>query len=816
MASSHVARPTAGRKRTLTTMCAVAGTAIAAAALPMAVGPAMSMAASSAHTATRAQASGLTLSVTSVNPSYATPNHAIKLKGRVWNGGHSSITGLSVQLYSSTQAFTSETALQGFAADTAPVGGSQVAGATHRISKLRGQHGVGWTIDLPVSALRLSCFGVYPLTVKVTDATGTFTASDPVPLPFWPNKPNSCSTATRPTPFAISWIWPLIDSPHQGACPGLRDNSLAASLAPGGRLYDLLSVGTSYAATARLTWAIDPALLDDAATMTQSYQVAGSASCANPTVHAFDRNARAWLSKVGSATTGQPVFVTPYADVDVAGLAQYGDNADLKNAFADGQRLAAPILRRDRVPAALPAASKRLSAVAWPAGGLPSPTVLENLGAMKIGTVILAMPRSQLNYTPGAVTSTIDGVGGVGNKLKVLLGDYSLSNLLALKATNSRRPGTIFNVSQLFLAETAMIVAELPATQRPMVVTPPRRWDPASTLASDLLGDTASAPWLRPMNINQMAAQPEQPYPSSLVRPDARGELPGKLLRQLNKLDHRVALLQSIMKPKDDRLSRAVYDIESAGWAGAGASRARALLNATSQYVTSQFGGLSVGGQRVINVTLGGRVGSVTVTIRNALDYPVQVRLRVTSSNNTVAVTQRHKFYEVGPHSSSSGIKLSVNATQTGKARIKVSLESPTGILLPNPPDKPLIMKISATNLGTVALVIFAAALAIFVIASAAQAIRRGRPGTSQSPVPVDPASDGGPGGDEAARFETRRDEKEDAETERSGAESVDTAGWLPGEDAPEPRASPDRTDNVFGERSELSSVGRRPTKESR
>lgn len=812
MASSHVARPTAGRSRTLTRRCVVAGTVIAFAALPVAVGQAVSLAANSASA--RSQPPTLTLGVTSVSPSYATPNHAITLKGRVWNGGHASIRGLTVALYSSNTPLPSETFLDGFAANTMQVGELPVTGATRQISKLRGRHGVGWTIKLPVSVLRLSCFGVYPLTVKVTDATGALTASNPVPLPFWPNKPDSCS-ATRPAPFAISWIWPLIDSPHQGACPGLLDNSLAASLAVGGRLNNLLTVGSGFSTEAKLTWAIDPALLENAATMTRSYQVGGSAACGNPTVHGPDPNARNWLREVVRATAGQQVFLTPYADVDVAGLAQYNDNPDLNRAFSDGQQVAAPILGRDRIPVALPAGPKKLSAIAWPAGGLPSPIVLENIGAMKIRTVILPMPKLQLSYTPGAVTSTLDGLG---NHPKVLLGDNSLSSILASNDAKSQAPGTIFNVSQLFLAETAMIVAELPATQRPMVVTPPRRWDPSAPLAADLLNDTVAAPWLHPMNVNQLVTtQRKQPFPSSLVRTDARGQLPGKLLRQIGKLDRSVALLQSIMTPaKDDRLSRAVYGIESSAWAGAGVAQAQALLNNTEKFVTSQFGGLSVGGQRVINVTLGGRVGSVTVSIRNALSYPVRVRLRVTSSNDTVQATQRHKFYVIGPHSSSSGIKLGVSATQTGKAKLTVSLEAPNGTLLPNPPDKPLIMKISATNLGTVALVIFAAALAIFVIASAAQAIRRGRPGAPQSQTAADPVSDGGSGGAATAGFETPGNEQKEAETERSGAEPADAGAWLPGEDEPDPLARPDRTDNVFGERSELSSVGRRPTEESR
>jgi hypothetical protein len=607
-------------------------------------------------------------------------------------------------------------------------------------------------------------------------------------MPFWPDKPDTCAKATRPTPFPISWIWPLIDSPHQGPCPGLLDNTLATSLAPGGRLAGLLAAGGAYSAKARLTWAIDPALLDNARTMSQKYPVGDSPSCTGATTHPADTSARAWLAGVTRATTGQPVFVTPYADVDVAGLARYGDKPDLQKAFSIGQQLAAPILHRDRVPATIPAGPAKLSAVAWPAGGHVSPISLGVLGAMKIGTVILAMPPSQLSYTPGAVTTELDGVG---TKVTVLLGDYSLSKLLASGAATSRRAGTIFGVSQLFLAETAMIVAEAPAMQRPMVVTPPRRWNPAGKLAGKLLADTVAAPWLRTSTVGQISARP-QAYPSPLVQPQARGELPGKLLRQLTGLDSSVSLLQSIMLTNDSRLSRTVFGIESSRWAGADPDVAQAMLATTRQFIANQFAGLSVGGQHVINVTLGGRVGSVTVSIRNSLGYAVRVGLKVSSSNNTVTAKQRHaQLYVVQPHSS-TGLKLSVNATQTGKATVKVSLMSRTGILLPNPPDKPLIMRISATNLGTVALVIFAAALAVFVVASAAQALRRGGPGASQSADQEDPPVPGGP-------------------ADAAGADTHE-----PEDDAQDSPARLDRTDNVVGDRSELSSVGRRPVEESR
>jgi hypothetical protein len=804
MASSHAARRTSGGLRLLTRAFAITGTLVAATALPLAAGPATSQAARVKLTAKSApdqpQAqSQMTLSVTSVSPSYATPRDTITLNGRVWNEGRSAISDLSVGLTSSAIPFPSQTALEGFAAGTMPVGGLPVAVAPKMISKLRARQGVGWTIKLPVSALRLGCFGVYPLNVTLA-AAGTLIGTEPVPMPFWPAKTDSC---LRPTPFPISWIWPLIDSPHQGPCPGLLDNSLAASLAPGGRLASLLAVGASYSASAHLTWAIDPALLDNARTMTQSYPVGDSATCSDSTTRGPDQNARTWLRDVAKGTANQPVFVTPYADVDVAGLALEGDTPDLKKAFVDGESLAGPILGRSRFPAPIPAGPKQLSAIAWPPGGVPSQAMIEKLGAIKMGTVILAMPPPRLSFTPGAVTSTNDFLGSTQ---KVLLGDYSLSNVLASSAARSRLSSAVFSVSQLFLAETAMIVAEAPSDVRPIVVTPPRRWDPAKPLATSLLSDTSNAPWLRTQTVAQIARQPES-RDNSLVLSAGGSQLPATLLHQVSKLDNSVALLQSITVGANSRLNHAVFGIESSQWAAPGAAaQARKMLTRASRFVTKQFSLLSVGGQKVSNVTLGGRTGPVAVSIDNASSYPVKVGLQVTSSNDTVIAKQRnpHAVYEVLPHSS-TGLKLSINAAQTGKATLSLRLKSPNGTLLPNPPDKPLIMKISVTNLGTVALVIFVAALAIFVVASAAQAIRGGRPGAFEPAEPDDAPSPAGASA--GASPDDASDSGEDPAD--AHAQATDRAG----QDSP---ARPDRADNVIGDRSELSSLGRRPMKESR
>ena len=355
-------------------------------------------------------------------------------------------------------------------------------------------------------------------------------------MPFWPNKARSCDDRSpaeavhRPRGSGRSSTVRI-----RAPCPGLLDNFLAPSIARGGRLYNLAHRRRAPTpARANLTWAIDPALLDNVTTMrsrtgsADSVIVLAQSACIRPT-----RTRASWLASLTSATAGQQVFVTPYADVDLAGLAQFGNNTDLGKSFSDGQGLASRILHRDSKTAPLPAGPKQLSSVVWPANGRANPALLENLGAMKIGTVILAMPPSErFSYTPGAVTSTFDGVG---TKLKVLLADDSLTGLLGSPAARSHQAAQVFNVSQLFEAETAMIVAQRPASQRPILITPPRRWDPSAELATDLLQDTVNAPWLRPSTLNQLAAQRREHNFNTVVRPYSKAQLAGKLLRQVRR-----------------------------------------------------------------------------------------------------------------------------------------------------------------------------------------------------------------------------------------------------------------------------------------
>src|SRR5581483_4703932 len=94
-----------------------------------------------------------------------------------------------------------------------------------------------WKASFAVGAAGIGSFGVYPLAAQAQDAAGDPPASARTLLPYWPGTAQAAGLAR---PLYIAWAWPLIDQPRHQACGTLADNSLAASLGPGGRLATLI------------------------------------------------------------------------------------------------------------------------------------------------------------------------------------------------------------------------------------------------------------------------------------------------------------------------------------------------------------------------------------------------------------------------------------------------------------------------------------------------------------------------------------------------------------------------------------------------
>jgi hypothetical protein len=682
----------------------------------------------------------VSLAITSVRPGYLVPGRPVAVTGSVTNTSPDPITGMTIRLRSSGTAFGSRGALQGYA-DGTTIADFPVSGAVTSIHGTLAPHATArWSIRLRASQLGLSQFGVYPLAAEADNAAGTALVTDRTFLPFWPGQ-------RKPVPAVrqhIAWIWPMIGQPQQSACRALLTNSLASSFGAGGRLSGLLAAGRSYAGSARLTWAIDPALLASAQAMSKPYRSGANAACTKSTRRPASQAARNWLDGLKAATAGQPVFVTPYAHV--AALVHRSLNDDLTSALTAGRSVASRILGRNFSPAAgqaaRPGGAPELASLAWPADGIADYGVLNSLAVRGIRTVVLDSttmpPVVSQTFTPSAVT-TIQS--GVGTRLHVLLADDTITQLLGTASHGPAPPGESFAVAQRFLAETAMFAAERPALARSLVVAPPRRWDPPPGLASELLAETVSAPWLRPVSLAGLARADPGPgqVQRRLLQATSQDELGGTLLTKARQLDRSAAVLQGIQVAKDGALSTALMTADSSAWRGGGARarRAHALLGRISAYVSGQLSGVAI--IEPGRVTLGGLSGTLPVSIANSLPYPVRVRLGVTvPGDGRITVRTPPSAVTVGARSEVT-LKLHVRAATVGSTTIGLSLLTPDRVPLPG---RPVALTVQATHFGTLALVIIGAALGVFVITSARRAFTRGR-GDQAGPGPDEPAADG-------------------------------------------------------------------------
>ena len=545
---------------------------------------------------------------TPLSPTIATPKGKVIVSGIVANPTPDTLQGLSVQLWSSDLALSSRSAMHGYLTAQSSSGlDAQVLGAQLPLPGRVPPHGTEqWTLTLNVSQVGMHKFGVYPLAAQlssagvVQDVARTF-------LPFWPGK----RAARTVKPLTVGWVWPLIDTPQQGACPALRSNELAGSVAPDGRLNTLLEAGQSAdGRRAAITWAIDPALLSDVSVMKQPYRVSSRGDCSGGKTEQPSRPAAAWLSDVKDLAGEQDFFVTPYADVDMAAMAHRGLDSELAAAFTDGKLAAQQLLGRSQ--RSTPATQ---GVIAWPAGGVADYGVLEELAAQQHVQVMimdskLMPPVTPVSYTPTAVTTTPNRLGGV---MHVLLADHEITQILSLR--RNQIPGVVpgpaevpasvreqvrqaaaFAKEQWFLAETAMIAAEPAGTSRALVAAPPRRWDPSLSLAGTLLNETATTPWLRRATLASIVADgPAGGSPARRAPPLhlSRGELTGSLLRQVRDgLVAQVHLLDSILTTNGrGYLSTAVDAVESSAWRGGRRAQrpAAQLLRHELSFVTGKL-----------------------------------------------------------------------------------------------------------------------------------------------------------------------------------------------------------------------------------
>jgi hypothetical protein len=731
------------RRRTLSLAAAAVPAAITAGlalALPLS-GPAQ---ASPAHSmAAASHSSRLSIVIDSMSPQTARPGSTVTVTGTVSNGTGQTQAGLDVQLWTSADRFQTRDAMDAYVNQGSDANLTQAGDAFFIAASLRPGATVEWHASFGVGTAGLAQFGVYPVSAQLSDGQGDVLAVDQTLLPFWPGQ----QAAGLARPLDVSWVWPLIDQPHRQVCSALTNNDLAASLAPGGRLAALLGAGQAHPG-ADLTWVIDPALLSDVAAMTKPYQVASGTSCDGAPWKPASKAAKTWLSALRGDISGPTTVITPYANVDVSALVHSRLTADITSAYKTGYAVAGSVLHGTFGPT-----------IAIPAGGTADLSVLTNLAtAQGIDEVVLdsnEMPPANPNvFEPDDAVTSIRTPDD--QNMTVLLADHTLTGVLAAGDTSSGvlPASTQFAVSQRYLAETAMIAAEAPDSERSVVVEPPEDWSPSAALASELLNETTHTPWLTPTTLGSLAAAPDnektikRQYPPASK--DSPGELSASYLSAVSQVGTELNLYQNLLdEPSSSYLQlfdQALIATESSAWRGSGETQGLDLADKLSGFMSGEEHRITIIAAQ--QVPMGGSSGPVPVSIENGSHHAIKVRLianveNVPDRSSQLTVGKFQNLVTIQPQNSWT-IRLPVSSAPIGPTAIQLSLATANGTALPL---KSTTITVESTRYGRTILFLIGAAIGVLVLTSVFRGVRRRmHPDHQVAPEDADPPGSVGTG----------------------------------------------------------------------
>lgn len=521
--------------------------------------------------------------------------------------------------------------------------------------------------------------------------------------------------APTPTPTATGGE-PATTSGDDGAG---TDDRLAALTAAGGRLSKLLQATGEHPF---VSWAVDPALVDSAATGSRADQ--------------------AWLSALTGAAADREVLRLPWADPDLAAVAHAGaadGTADLLALARGVPSEAGADLWADADP------------VLWTADDVPDQVTAARAAQSDPGTPLVVGPDAMPAEDSEAPSSPTT-VGTTAGDVTALVPDPTLSDLLSDPATS--QPGvTAATAAQRVLAETAVLARSDDARSTYVLATTPRDWQPSAAVTQAQLAALGSAPWvdtttvaemltahaagradgdeaeraslpasqrsdaeLTPAWVNALAAQWRSAGEFAAVVPD-----PAALLAGLDA--DLVAPLAVAWRADPDGRAAAIND------AIAGSQRRQSGLEVV---LNEQFTVISSSAQ-------------ISVAVRSRLDQPARVRVELRPQKACLD-TARSPVTEVAPNADTT-VTMTLRASANCDVTVDVSLVSESGRQLATPQEFSARVAPTIESVGGVVVgVLLALALAFGIW----RTVRRGQTARRGARVVRDAAADGGAGGDPA------------------------------------------------------------------
>ncbi|MFC7327960.1 DUF6049 family protein [Marinactinospora rubrisoli] len=701
------------------------------------------------------------LIIEEITPQAVGTRSTVRVTGRITNTTERPLSEVTVRFRYSTMPFTSRSDLAAYAEGDG--GEPRTFGPTITLEEdLAPGASAEYELKVPAEDLGLGGFGVYPLTVDAVDGAGSRVGVQHTFLPY-------AAQSRDVDPLRIAWVWPLMDQPQRIDDDTFVDDGLAEDVATDGRLSRLLWAGVqtgdvrqagrpdepdaepSAAPTPSddavpITWAVDPALLDDVERLTAEggYQVLPDPDTAGSDVSAdalVDReastDAQAWLTQARTVLGNEDahLIATPYADADLPALLAADLGKDAEAALTLGDETIERALGRTADPD-----------YAWPAAGVmndPTRDLLAEHGATNFLLSDAAMPaQAHVTHTPtGAAPLALpDDENGTA-----LLTDSRLTRALD---TDSWAPGAATLAQQRFVAETALIAAEQPGGDRTLVVTPPRDWDPSPELAQSLLEATDSLAWLDPVALGEVEADSDAADERrGLTFPDrGTGSLvTGGHLDELQAVRRDIRLFNSVLTENDDPFRPAVLRVESAAWRDESQiARARERL-ATAVEETTALVRVMPGEP----VTLASKSGTLGILVANDLpDHSVTVRLSIFSENSErLSVDDERETFEIGPGGKTT-VYVPLSARVNGRTVLHMSVHNADGEPIS---AQETLTPVNVTGMGTTALLISGAAALVLVVALAPRALRKWARRRAEQAGDAPGAETGAASGDSAA-----------------------------------------------------------------
>jgi hypothetical protein len=444
--------------------------------------------------------------------------------------------------------------------------------------------------------------------------------------------------------------------PDDGAT--LDEGVLTALTGSNGRLGRVLQATGSFPF---VSWAVDPALVDEAST--------GSGS------------ARAWLAGMEDAAGGREVLRLPWADPDLAAVAHAG-GAD---PTTDLLRLAGAVTGGTEDSPLWSGASD----VLWAADDVPDQVTATRAATSAPGVPLVvgatALPSTGTG-TPSAPVTVPTEAGAV----TALVPDATLSSLLSAPAAT--QPGvTPATAAQRVLAETAVLARAADASSTFVLATTPRDWEPSTAITTAQLKALSTAPWVDTVSVADVLTADA----AGLADGDGarRDELPaseraGSELTPawVNALsgDWRAATEFAAVVPDPAALLEGLdADLVAplaVAWRADPDGRAAAVEQARARAVERQTG-LSV----LLNeqFTVVSSSAQITVAVRNTLDQPADVRVELRPRKGCLD-TARSDMTTVAAEAETS-VTLTLHATANCDVVVDVSLVSQSGRELVTP-----------------------------------------------------------------------------------------------------------------------------------